>query len=103
MAAPAGTPIYAAGDGTVLVAGWYSGHGHAVLIELPTGTVTLYGHSSKVLVTVGEKVKAGQLIALVGSTGYSTGNHLHFEVRLGGEDGSPTDPLGWLADRGVVV
>jgi murein DD-endopeptidase MepM/ murein hydrolase activator NlpD len=103
MAAPWGTPFYAAGDGIVLDPGQLSGYGNAIMIQHPNGDITLYGHAERVLVTVGEKVKAGQLIGLVGSTGNSTGPHLHLEVRLGGENGEKTDPMSWLERRGVTV
>jgi murein DD-endopeptidase MepM/ murein hydrolase activator NlpD len=103
MAAPWGTPFYAAGDGIVIHAGPMSGYGNAIMIEHANGDVTVYGHEEKVLVTVGERVKAGQLIGLVGSLGQSTGPHLHFEVRIGGEDGEKVDPVSWMADRGVSI
>jgi murein DD-endopeptidase MepM/ murein hydrolase activator NlpD len=103
MAAPWGTPFYAAGDGLVLHAGPMSGYGNAIMIQHANGDVTVYGHESKVLVTVGEKVRAGQLIGLVGSVGNSTGPHLHFEVRLGGENGEKTDPVPWLEGRGITI
>jgi len=92
-AAPYGTSILAAEDGTVLTAGWNSGYGYCVTINHGGGYVTLYGHCSSLLVTAGQKVKRGQTIAKVGSTGNSTGNHLHFEVRV---NGSPVDPTGYL-------
>jgi murein DD-endopeptidase MepM/ murein hydrolase activator NlpD len=83
--APTGTPIYAAADGVVTVStangGWNKGYGNYVVINHPNGTQTLYGHASAVLVKYGESVKKGDQIALVGSTGKSTGPHLHFEVR----------------------
>lgn len=102
MAAPAGTPVYAAGDGVVLSSGNAGdGFGQSVRVEHATGDVTLYGHNSAVLVDKGEKVKAGQLIALVGSTGFSTGPHLHFEVRIGDENGDKQDPVDWLSERGI--
>jgi murein DD-endopeptidase MepM/ murein hydrolase activator NlpD len=103
MAAPWGTPFYAAGDGVVIEAGPMAGYGNAIMIQHSNGDVTVYGHEEKVLVTVGEKVKAGQLIGLVGSLGQSTGPHLHFEVRLGGEDGEKVDPIPWLAARGITI
>ncbi len=92
-AAPYGTSILAAEDGTVLTAGWNSGYGYCVTVNHGGGYVTLYGHCSSLLVTAGQKVKRGQTIAKVGSTGNSTGNHLHFEVRV---NGSPVDPSGYL-------
>jgi murein DD-endopeptidase MepM/ murein hydrolase activator NlpD len=82
--APKGTPILAAASGKVIVAkysGYSGGYGQYVVIEHDNGTQTLYAHASKVLVSVGDEVKQGETIALVGSTGRSTGNHLHFEVR----------------------
>jgi murein DD-endopeptidase MepM/ murein hydrolase activator NlpD len=84
IAAPVGTSIFAAAEGTVIVAassGWNSGYGNYVVISHPNGTQTVYGHASKVMVSVGEHVSKGQLIASVGSTGKSTGPHLHVEVR----------------------
>jgi murein DD-endopeptidase MepM/ murein hydrolase activator NlpD len=101
MAAPWGTPFYAAGDGIVLHAGPMSGYGNAIMIQHANGDVSVYGHESKVLVTVGEKVKAGQLIGLVGALGQATGPHLHFEVRIGGENGEKVDPVPWLESRGI--
>ena len=92
-AAPFGTAILAAESGTVLTAGWNSGYGFCVTINHGGGYVTLYGHCSSLLVTAGQKVTRGQTIAKVGSTGNSTGNHLHFEVRI---NGSTVDPAGYL-------
>jgi murein DD-endopeptidase MepM/ murein hydrolase activator NlpD len=103
MAAPWGTPFYAAGDGVVIHAGPMSGYGNAIMIQHSNGDVTVYGHEEKVLVTVGEKVKAGQLIGLVGALGQATGPHLHFEVRIGGENGEKVDPVPWLASRGITL
>ncbi len=84
LAAGAGTPILAAAAGDVIVArgsGWNGGYGIYVVIKHSNGTQTLYAHNSRNAVTVGERVTAGQVIGYVGSTGRSTGNHLHFEVR----------------------
>lgn len=84
LAAPVGTPIYASAAGTVIISLnglWNQGYGNYVVISHPNGTQTLYGHASKLLVTVGQRVKQGDLIALVGSTGKSTGPHVHFEIR----------------------
>jgi len=103
MAAPAGTPFYAAGDGVVIEAGPMSGYGNVIMIQHADGTVTVYGHEEKILVDKGERVKAGQLIGLVGNLGQSTGYHLHFEIRLGGETGEKQDPVDWLAERGIYV
>ncbi len=83
LAAPIGTPTYAAAAGRVIIAryGWNGGYGNYIVIQHPNGTKTLYAHHSKLLVKAGQKVKKGQQIGKVGSTGHSTGPHLHFEVR----------------------
>jgi len=88
-----GTPIKAAGNGTVIVAGDQGGYGNAVIINHGGGLVTLYGHQSAIAVGYGQVVTAGQVIGYVGSTGKSTGCHLHFEVR---QNGNPVNPLGYL-------
>lgn len=88
--APTGTAIHAAGAGVVLVAGWNTAYGNMVIIDHGGGVSTLYGHQSRLAVSEGQSVKDGQVIGYVGSTGWSTGAHLHFEVRVGG---NPTDPL----------
>lgn len=93
MAAPGGTNILAAADGTVIRAAWNGGYGNCVIIDHGGGVSTLYGHAKKLLVSKGAKVKKGQVIALVGTTGTSTGNHLHFEVLL---NGKTTDPMAYL-------
>lgn len=100
LAAPIGTPIYSAGDGTVLEAGSASGFGLWVRIQHDDGTVTVYGHMNSYSVSEGQRVKAGEKIAEVGNRGQSTGPHLHFEVWTG-EDGMKIDPLNWLASHGV--
>jgi murein DD-endopeptidase MepM/ murein hydrolase activator NlpD len=85
IAAPAGTEIFAADGGTVVEAGWNDGgYGYLVMIDHGNGYVTLYGHASEVYVNAGDTVAKGQLIAAVGTTGDSTGNHCHFEVRYNG-------------------
>jgi murein DD-endopeptidase MepM/ murein hydrolase activator NlpD len=84
LGAPLGTPIYAAAAGTVITSkqgGWNGGYGSMIVISHDNGTQTLYSHQSENVVYVGQKVKKGQLIGYVGSTGRSTGNHLHFEIR----------------------
>jgi len=103
LAAPIGTPEYAAMDGVVLEAGPASGYGNAVYIQHENGDVTVYGHMEKILVTAGQVVKAGDTIALLGNRGQSTGPHLHFEVHVGGMDGQKVDPLPWLRERGVGI
>lgn len=92
-AAPYGTAIYAAEDGVVLTSGWVNGYGYTVTINHGGGYVTLYAHCSKLLVSSGQSVTAGQTIAKVGSTGNSTGNHLHFEVKV---NGKAVNPAGYL-------
>ena len=92
-AAPHGTAIYAAEDGSVLTSGWINGYGYTVTINHGGGYVTLYAHCSKLLVSAGQTVKKGQTIAKVGSTGNSTGNHLHFEVKV---NGKAVNPAGYL-------
>ena len=101
MAAPLGTPIHAATDGVVVAAEPASGYGHWVQVKAPDGTITMYGHmaSSGVLVHEGQKVTAGDVIALVGSEGFSTGPHVHFEVWKNGK--TKIDPGVWLASKGV--
>lgn len=90
IVAPSGTEIHATGAGVVIVAGWNTAYGNMVIIDHGGGVSSLYGHQSKLNVTEGQSVEANQVIGYVGSTGWSTGPHLHFEVRVGGE---PTDPL----------
>ena len=90
--APSGTPIVAAKSGTVIMSQLMSGYGNVVMVD-HGDTVTVYAHCSVLNVGVGESVKAGDVIAFVGSTGLSTGAHLHFEVRV---NGSPVNPLGYV-------
>ncbi|WNV76744.1 M23 family metallopeptidase [Geodermatophilus sp. DSM 44513] len=103
IAAPMRTPEYAAMDGIVLEAGPASGYGLAVYLQHADGDVTVYGHMDEVLVTPGQVVEAGETIALLGNRGQSTGPHLHFEVRRGGLDGEPVDPVPYLRERGVRI
>ena len=93
IAAPAGTPIKAAADGTVTFSGYSGGYGYVVKMDNGNGVETYYGHCSALYVSAGETVEAGDVIAAVGSTGNSTGNHLHFEVRV---NGSVVNPQNYL-------
>jgi murein DD-endopeptidase MepM/ murein hydrolase activator NlpD len=90
---PTGTPIHAAASGKVIWCGWMSGYGNLVMIDHGGGLASLYGHQSRIAASCGENVSQGQLIGYVGCTGFCTGPHLHFEIRL---NGSPVDPLGYL-------
>ncbi len=88
-----GDTVAAADGGVVILSEWMGGYGKAVIIEHGNGISTLYGHNSELLVSEGQRVRKGEAIARVGSTGYSTGPHLHFEVR---QDGSPVNPMSYL-------
>jgi murein DD-endopeptidase MepM/ murein hydrolase activator NlpD len=94
IAARSGKHIISAADGTVRFSGWRSGYGRTVIIQHAQGLKTLYAHNSRNLVSKGDKVRQGQVIALVGSTGRSTGPHLHFEVRSGSV---PQNPLNYFS------
>ena len=89
IAATSGTPIKVVSDGTVTFAGWSGSYGKLVKIDHGNGVETWYAHTSKMYVTVGEQVSAGETIAAVGSTGNSTGPHLHFEIRINGKTVNP--------------
>ncbi|MGF1672234.1 MAG: murein hydrolase activator EnvC family protein [Rivularia sp. (in: cyanobacteria)] len=93
FAAGYGSTIRAADSGTVIYSGWYGGYGKTVIINHGKGITTLYAHSSQLYVQVGENVKRGQAISAIGSTGLSTGPHLHFEVR---KNGTPVNPADYL-------
>lgn len=98
FSAPAGTPIRAVGDGKIISAGWDGPYGQKIVVLHADGTETWYAHLSS-FVRTGGTVKAGDVIGRVGSTGNSTGNHLHFEARPGG--GGPVEPMAWLRAHGV--
>ena len=93
IGAPSGTPIKAAASGMVLTASYNGGYGNHVVLDNGNGIATAYAHQSQIAVSVGQTVSQGQVIGYVGSTGFSTGPHLHFEVRV---NGSPVDPMGYL-------
>lgn len=101
LASPIGTPIVAVSDGVVIASGPTAGYGAWVKLRHADGTVTLYGHINTWLVSVGDRVMAGDQIATVGNRGYSTGPHLHFEVLQNGT--SRIDPVPWLSKRGLSL
>lgn len=88
-----GSPVFAADTGVVLFSGWYGGYGKVIILDHGASLATLYGHLSGIEVSAGTKVNRGQVIGRIGSTGLSTGPHLHFEVR---RNGSPVNPAGYL-------
>jgi murein DD-endopeptidase MepM/ murein hydrolase activator NlpD len=98
IAAPTGTPVHAAGGGIVKKANWDGGYGNAVVIDHGNGVLTRYAHNSELVVKPGQRVKPGDLIAKVGSTGDSTGPHVHLELQI---NGKKVDPLPWLKARGI--
>jgi murein DD-endopeptidase MepM/ murein hydrolase activator NlpD len=102
LAAPDGTPIRAAGAGVVVTAGPAEGYGNAVLIDHGNGYLTHYGHMSVITATVGQHVAAGDQIGDEGSTGHSTGPHLHFEVHQDAYQ-NPIEPTAWMRERGVDI
>lgn len=89
----AGSPIYAAHDGTVTLSGWAGAYGNTVEIRANNSVMTSYHHMSKIAVNRGQNVSAGKVIGYIGSTGMSTGPHLHFEVRVNGKDVNPNPYL----------
>ena len=93
IAAPYGSAIVSTNDGVVIFAGWHYSYGNYIIVDHGGGIATLYAHCSKLLASKGQAVSRGETIALIGSTGYSTGNHLHFEVRVNGVRVQPMDYL----------
>ena len=87
------SPIYAAEAGTVILSEWYGGYGYAVVVDHGGGITTLYGHNDYCIAQVGDRVERGDVIASSGNTGWSTGPHLHFEVRVNGDY---VDPMGYF-------
>jgi murein DD-endopeptidase MepM/ murein hydrolase activator NlpD len=88
-----GTAIVATANGQVVMSGWYGGYGKCIQIDHGNGIVTLYGHNSQIVADVGQTVKKGEVIAYMGSTGASTGSHVHYEVRVNGTAVNPANFL----------
>jgi murein DD-endopeptidase MepM/ murein hydrolase activator NlpD len=88
-----GAPVHAAAAGTVIYAGWMQGYGNLVVLDHGNGISTAYAHASAILVAVGQTMRQGDEVSLVGATGHATGPHLHFEVRV---NGVAVDPLSYL-------
>jgi murein DD-endopeptidase MepM/ murein hydrolase activator NlpD len=93
ISAPMGTPVFATADGVVAIARWMKGYGKGIYVDHGNGITTRYGHLSRIDVVEGQPIKRGEQLGLVGSTGRSTGPHLHYEVRINGQ---PTSPLPYL-------
>ncbi|MFH9617748.1 M23 family metallopeptidase [Streptomyces pratensis] len=101
--AASGTSVVAVGAGTVVEAGWGGAYGNNIVLKMKDGTYTQYGHLSSIGVSVGQSVGSGEQIGVSGSTGNSTGPHLHFEARTTPEYGSDMDPVAYLRAHGVQV
>ncbi len=99
IAAPTGTPVYASADGIVIFAGYKEGYGLEIEISHQNGIITRYAHLSRVLVSPSQKVKRGEIIGKVGSTGKSTGSHLHYEVII---NGRPVNPINYIILSDVI-
>jgi murein DD-endopeptidase MepM/ murein hydrolase activator NlpD len=100
LAIAEGTPYVAAHSGTVILARFEGGYGYVIEIDCGNGTTVVYGHSSALFVHEGQKVEAGQVIGLTGNTGYSTGPHLHLEIR---QNGQAINPVPYLLGKGVDI
>lgn len=100
LASPTGTPIYATADGVVARAEWFGGYGNMVDIDHGKGIATRYGHMSRISAHPGQRIKRGELIGYVGSTGRSTGSHLHYEVRI---DGHAVNPMPFLQSANYLM
>jgi murein DD-endopeptidase MepM/ murein hydrolase activator NlpD len=100
LGAAEGTPYYAAAAGTVVLARWNGGYGYNIMIDHGNGITSVYGHSSKLIAREGQKVKAGDLIGLVGNTGHSFGSHLHYELR---QNNVAIEPTAFMKKRGVDI
>jgi murein DD-endopeptidase MepM/ murein hydrolase activator NlpD len=90
---PTGSPVWASKAGEVIISSWYGGYGNLIVIDHGNGVSTWYGHNSSLTVSVGQSVSRGQVVAKAGSTGNSTGPHVHFEIRY---NGNPVDPVPYL-------
>ncbi|MFD4829088.1 M23 family metallopeptidase [Streptomyces uncialis] len=100
---PAGTPLKSVGPGTVVSAGWAGSYGNQVVIQHTDGKYSQYAHLSQLTVSAGQSVTGGHQIGLAGSTGNSTGPHLHFEIRTSPDYGSDIDPMSYLRSKGVGI
>lgn len=100
IAVPAGTPIYATADGVVGRAQWVGGYGNYAEIDHGNSIQTRYGHMSQTAVVSGQRIRRGDIVGFVGSTGRSTGNHLHYEVRIAG---APVNPIPFIQDDSVMA
>ncbi|MEU9351826.1 LysM peptidoglycan-binding domain-containing M23 family metallopeptidase [Streptomyces griseoloalbus] len=100
---PTGTSLKAVGSGTVVSAGWAGAYGNQVVIKLADGYYAQYAHLSSLSVSAGQTVSGGQQVGLSGSTGNSTGPHLHFEIRTTPDYGSDVDPVSYLRSKGVAI
>ncbi|MET7295603.1 LysM peptidoglycan-binding domain-containing M23 family metallopeptidase [Streptomyces griseoloalbus] len=103
FAVPTGTSLKAVGSGTVVSAGWAGAYGNQVVIQLADGHYAQYAHLSSLSVSAGQTVSGGQQVGLSGSTGNSTGPHLHFEIRTTPDYGSDVDPVSYLRSKGVAI